>query len=281
MSTAIQLFGSATLAEIDEVDLAIMQEAADESERNAYDYIATRIKMPSGGMPVLVTDSNEVIQMPMRMVVLVSQKARAFWPSRGTVSNKPPLCASLDAEKGFFDGVSDQIGDAQGFHALHPALKYISDPQLAAGPWPCDSCPLAQWGSAGEGERGQACKSLNKMLVLPEGWSKPAILTLPPTSLKGWNAYSSSASRKPGSAYFTRWTKLELAQEKSAAGITYSVARFSHDGDLSREQKSAVLDFRRQYAELVRSLEISAEDYYTGEVPPVAGEVVDGEMPPF
>ncbi len=120
---------------------------------------------------------------------------------------------------------------------------------------------MAQWGS-GNG-RGQACKSLRRLIVLVEGWTMPAIMTLPPTSIKAFDTYASACARTRGGAYFTNWTRIELAQESNGAGIKFSVAKFNVEKPLSQAELAAVIDIRHQYAELVRSLNIVADDYAT------------------
>ena len=93
------------------------------------------------------------------------------------------------------------ISDAKMFETFrHPALDGLNVEE-AAGPWGCAECPLNQWGS-GNG-RGKACKDLRRLIVLVEGWSMPAIMTLPPTSVKAFDTYASAQARTRGNAYFT------------------------------------------------------------------------------
>lgn len=116
----------------------------------------------------------------------------------------------------------------------------------------------------------------------------PAIITLPPTSVKVWDAYASAVARTKGQAYFTAWTKFDLDQATSTAGIKYGVLKASVAKPLSADETRAVLDIRRQYADLVRNLGIDADDYATTDanggrvVDEATGEIIEGDdAPPF
>ena len=59
----------------------------------AYDYIPTRLKFPSGGMMAFAIDDTDTIKPPVKAIIAVSQKARAFWPAKDT-AGQSPLCSS-------------------------------------------------------------------------------------------------------------------------------------------------------------------------------------------
>ena len=240
----------------------------------AYDYIPTRIKFPSGGMMAFSVDDSDTLKPPVKAIIAVSQKARAFWPAKDT-AGQPPLCSSPDGVFGVFDPSSEQVKAALAMPVRHPALGTL-DAQAAVGPWECAVCPMAQWGSGGG--RSQACKSLRRLIVLVEGWTMPAIMTLPPTSLKPFDTYASACARTKGGAYFTQYTKIELAQETNPAGIKFSVAKFSADKALNESELAAVIEVRHQYADLVRSLNIVSDDYDTAPAA-AQGDPVPGAPP--
>jgi hypothetical protein len=225
----------------------------------AYDYIPTRLKFPSGGMMAFSVDDTDTIKPPVKAIIAVSQKARAFWPAKDT-AGQPPLCSSPDGAAGMFDTQSDQVAAAAGLAFRHPALDTL-DPEQAGGPWQCAMCAMAQWGS-GNG-RGQACKSLRRLIVLVEGWTMPAIMTLPPTSIKAFDTYASACARTRGGAYFTNWTTITLKQETNPAGIKFSMAQFAVAAPLAQAELAAVIDIRHQYAQLIRELGIGGDDYAT------------------
>jgi hypothetical protein len=239
----------------------------------AYDYIPTRLKFPSGGMMAFSVDDTDTIKPPVKAIIAVSQKARAFWPAKDT-AGQPPLCSSPDGLMGHFDATSEQVKDAATMAFRHPALDTL-DPEQAAGPWQCAGCPMAEWGS-GKG-RGRACKDLRRLIVLVEGWTMPAIMTLPPTSIKAFDTYASACARTRGGAYFTNWTTITLKQDTNPAGIKFSTAQFAVAAPLAQAELAAVIDVRHQYAELVRSLNIVADDYATDGTDAAARSYVQEE----
>ena len=257
MSNALAVISSNGTA-LSELENAVLAEL-DADNGGAYDYQPTRIKFPSGGMMAFSVDDSDTLKPPVKAIIAVSQKARAFWPAKDT-AGQPPLCSSPDGVAGMFDTTSDQVAAAAALSFRHPALDTL-DPEQAGGPWPCATCAMAQWGS-GNG-RGQACKSLRRLIVLVEGWTMPAIMTLPPTSIKAFDTYASACARTRGGAYFTNWTTITLKQDTNPAGIKFSTAQFAVAAPLAQAELAAVIDVRHQYAELVRSLNIVADDYAT------------------
>ena len=268
MTTALAVNGNHELSDLERAILAETQ-----ADENAFDYIPTRIKFPSGNVNAFTTNDGDTLKSPFTAIIAVSQKARAFWPNKET-QGMPPLCASPDGMSGWFDVESEQAQDAAMLPVKHPALHKLAEGQ---GPWECAKCPLAQWGS-GEG-RGQACKVLRRLIVLVDGWSMPAIMTVPPTSVKTLDSYCSARARTRGQAYFTAWTEFGLSEVKSPnTGIKYKVLTLKAGRALEEGETAEVITIRHQYANLVRELGISAEDYDT------TGETVEGKAeaePPF
>ncbi len=229
-----------------------------ETELTAFAFQPPKMRMPSGGVKAFTTDDGTVIQPGWTGIIAVSQMARAYWPSKET-TGLPPLCASPDSLNGWLADEADkeQVKIALRQDTRHPALVDLDDTQR--GPFTCDRCPLSGWGS-GEG-RGQACKALRRLLVIPTGWHMPAILTLPPTSVKVFDQYASARTRAPGQSYFTVLTRFDLDTRRNGAGTEYAVIKLSAAEPLDDAQIAAVLTLRTQYAELVRSLEITAAEY--------------------
>lgn len=280
MSNAlVTLNGAGALTPLQE---AILQEM--DSEQNAFDYIPTRIKFPSGDVKAFVTNDGDMLKPPFTAIIAVAQKARAWWPGKDT-AGQPPLCSSPDGVQGLFNFEQDgQTYDASLLPVQHPALAH----QGAAmrGPWACVECPLSQWGSGGAG-RGQSCKSLRRLIVLVEGWSMPAIMTVPPTSTKIFDLYASAAARNRGQAYFTVRTKFGLDQAVSGSGVKYSVLKLEPGKPLDETEIGAVIEIRQQYAALVRSMGIDAGDYEGASasnghakepyIDPATGEIIEGQ----
>src|SRR5690606_1039068 len=155
--------GSADLAGLSDIDRAMLAELDAEGSAG-FDFKATRIKFPSGGLQAFQTSDGDILRTPINMLFLVVQKTRAFWPDSDT-QGTPPLCTSADGLTGSFN-VTDEgsIGAAMGFPTVHPALRILQDPIKAAGPHICASCPLNAYGTADKGA-GKACKELRRALV--------------------------------------------------------------------------------------------------------------------
>ncbi len=280
MTTAITKLQ--TGVQLTELELMIMEEA--ESEENAFDMIPTRITIAPGGINQFSSSDGETMK-EITAIVAVSQKARAYWPGKG--SDQSPLCTSPDGVHGNFAlaPTKGQLQDAVNHRAVHPAIRLYDEQREFPDFFDCASCPLAQWGSADAGN-GQACKSMRRLVIFVDGWVAPALLTLPPTSVKAWDIYCSALKNKR-SGYFAVRSKLSLEKAKSAGGDPYSIISVQVAGALTASEVQAVMELRRQFAEYVRELPIEAGDYVmvdgsTQTVDPETGEIhSDASQIPF
>ena len=116
---------------------------------------------------------------------------------------------------------------------------------------------------------------MRRLLLLIDGWALPALMSLPPTSIRAWDAYCSGQASKR-SAYFAVRTKFELDTAESNGGETYNVVRVSMAGPVDADQLPAVAEIRQQYRELVGGLPVAADEYET-----VPTSTEDGEVIPF
>lgn len=279
MTNALAVLNGNT--ELSELDRLIMAEA--EEEQDAFDYVPIRIKFPTGGMMAFSTEDGDILKPPLVAIIAISQKVRGFWPNKETLG-LPPLCSSPDARQGFFDDsdrAQDQIKAALKMTVRHPALAQLSD---ARGPWSCLTCPLAQWVENGNGKRKPLCKEMRRLVILVQGWTMPAILTVPPTSIKAFDIYASKHKNLKGHAYFACRTKIELEKAKNADGTDYATLKLSIAEELTDDQKRAVLQLKKEYEAWVRDLGVSASDYNTEGIPAgertvdaETGEILDGE----
>lgn len=246
-------------AQLTETQAAVLAEMQREDERRAYQFMPPRIRMPSGGVDTFIIDG-DTMKPGFDAIIAISQMARAYWPSKAA-NGLPPLCASADSAVGWLNDSPDkeQLRAALSATSRHPGLSSLETGH--AGPYACDRCPLSGWGSATDGGRGQACKALRRLVLLIDGWTTPAIMTLPPTSAKTWDLYASSRARTPGQSYFTVRTRFDLERKSNAAGIQYSVIKLSVAAPLTDAETAAVLGIRAQYADLVRSMEIEPAEY--------------------
>lgn len=276
MTNALQVLNPS--AKLTELELLIMGEI--ETEDNSFDMIPTKVKIGSGGINQFVTSADETLK-DFTGVVAVSQKARAYWPASDN-KDMPPICTSADGVRGNFQV---DLSDEQMFtrikqKVVHPGVKAIDNGQQPQATYACATCPLAQWNSSEKG-KGQACKSMRRLVVLIDGWTAPALLTLPPTSVKVWDTFASALQNKK-SAYFAVKTAFSLEKLKSAGGDTYSVIKAVAAGALDKAQLEAVLLIRKEAADFVRNMAVERDEYdATSNGESVNGEPVDGKLIPF
>lgn len=263
MTNALAVLNTGALA-LSDIEQAILAEAA--TDTAAYDPIPTRLTISPGGTNIIMTSDGEALKS-LTGIIVISQKARVYWPEKG--GGLPPLCSSPDALHGFVNAepTAAQWAAAGTARQPHPALPLLDSGAKLPPTFSCASCPLSQFGSAHQGGagRGQACKALRRLVVLADGWAQPALFTLPPTSLKSFDTYASSLARGR-SAYFGVRTKITLDAQKSANGDPYSVAAFTTAGALTLEEVAAVLNVRRQFEALVRTMPIEGVEYDTAPV---------------
>ena len=110
------------------------------------------------------------------------------------------------------------------------------------------------------------------MIVLVQGWTMPAILTVPPTSIKVFDIFASKRKNLRGNSYFSCRTKIELDKAKNANGTDYATLKLSIAEQLTEDEVRAVLELRTQYEDWVRGMGVTADDYDT------EGDAVDGRV---
>lgn len=262
MQTAIQKLQAGSI-ELSDLERAILEES--QADDAAFDFVAQRIKMPSGGGLFFTLDDEPI--KSFTAVVALSQKARAWWPGEGT--GQPPLCSSPDGAHGWLPAEPpvSQLKEADALSVSHPGLR--GEP-IENGPYECRLCPLAQFGSApkSKGGRGQACKSLRRLVLLVDGYTMPVLFTLPPTSIKAWDRYCSGLQNRR-SAYFAVKTKFSLDKMSNAAGIEYAVVNVAVADAIDEPATfAAVREIRNEYRALIGDLPIEAVEYEVTESEP-------------
>lgn len=164
-----------------------------------------RIKIPAGGGIAweVPTISGPESQREIEGVVALWQQPRSYWErsldEAGDDGTTPPDCASEDSRTGY--GMYGVGSD------LHPSGA-------------CADCPMNQWESAPKGG-GKACSEQRLLFLLQPNNVLPAVVQLPPTSVRHWKKYSMRLS-SAGLPYYGIVTKLGLTQEKNTGGIKYS-----------------------------------------------------------
>ena len=239
-----------------ELEMLIMGEST--TDENAFDMMATRLHIAPGGTGNFVSPDGAISLRKIDGIVAVSQKARAYWP--GKALGKPPICASANGLNGTFNFASEdsQMQEATRQGVVHPAIKLMDTAGSAPETYDCASCPLAQWGSSRG--KGQACKSLRRLIIVLDGMAMPIVLTLPPTSVAAWDAYCSSLRQKR-SEYFAVRTTFGLERQSTPNGEPYSIVKLESGVSLKIDEVRAVIEVRRQFEDWVRSKAINAEDY--------------------
>jgi hypothetical protein len=168
-------------------------------------------------------------------VIIHAADARRYWAEGldgGASGGKPPDCASDDAVTGY--------GDPGGV---------------------CRRCPLGEFGSDTKGGRGQACKQARLLFVLLPGELLPAVVSLPPTSLKSARSYFLQRASK-GIPFYGIVTRFRLETEKNKDGIAYSRVAMEQAGDrLTTEEVAKLRALRDAYAPLFAATKAEAKDF--------------------
>jgi len=119
----------------------------------------------------------------------------------------------------------------------------------------CDHCALNQFGSAGEGRKGKACKEMRLLFLLPKKAVTPLVIGLPPTSLKGFRQYLMrlSSGEKP-CAYNEVVTKFKLRREDKP--MPHGIVVPSRGANLSDAELIAIERYRSAFASMWESVTI-------------------------
>lgn len=221
-----------------------------------------RVKIPSGGgisfeIPGDNPDEPDSVK-ELEGVVLDHYPVNAFWAKKFSGENNPPDCASLDGK----------IGQA---------------PEGSPVPWAgglqnCATCPFNQWGSAkddaGNATNGKACKNMHRLYLLRENEIFPVLVTLPPTSVPHWTAYTARLSGKLRRFYGVV-TKIKLKKAKNKGGIEYSEAVFGTTKELSAEEIPAMKELSASLKSAMRAVTIDVTDYNTTDASGASAQPAD------
>lgn len=181
-----------------------------------------RVKIPAGGILQFEVPGDDP-EHPgyvdkLTGVLLFHHGTNGYWPHPMDSEDKNPICSSVDGKMG--------IGDPGG---------------------PCVSCELNAFGTADDG-KGKACKNMRSLYLLQSGELMPIVLNLPPTSLKGFNAFMNAAFLTRGRAAYSAVIEISLKRENN--GNPYSVATFRKVYDFVGEDlahiKAFAVSFRQQ-----------------------------------
>lgn len=103
----------------------------------------------------------------------------------------------------------------------------------------CDTCPMAEFGSAKQG-KGPACKTYRKLMLLPAGTqaedvpkAELAYLKVSPTSVKNWSKYAQQLVASAGIPPWAAKTKVKVVDDKKTIHqVTFQGLGPIQDNDL-------------------------------------------------
>jgi hypothetical protein len=182
-----------------------------------------RIKMPSGGGIAWEVQTLEGPDTAKTLtgIIVYHRDVRTYWRDEYSGAGNPPDCSSQDG----LVGHGDPGGD-------------------------CSSCPFAQFDSGRNG--GQACKQQKQVFLLSGDGLLPAVVNLPPTSLRPYRDFMLRlGSRK----ILYRHVEVTLGLEKVQGGDVpdYSRLSISLSGRLTPEQAGQVDAYSAMIADIVRT----------------------------
>ncbi len=219
-----------------------------------------KIKVAPGGVNNWIIGEGEEAVKTFNGLILANVKANAYWHQKDDNKNAVvmdfcgqeinynlPLCHSFDGITGSRERV------------LIPA----NGKNLGCF-GRCSDCYLNEYGTAvndsGEQGKGKACKNGRRLLVFRDGVEFPYLLTLPPTSIRNFDAYVTMlrGKKKP---LWAVWTVFAL--EKVEVGkVAYSVFKPGAPIDLTANFIAEVYSLRKQFKPQVQVT--ITEDDFTG-----------------
>ena len=209
-----------------------------------------RVKMLSGGAPGFeivdpLTEESESSKT-ISVVPVFLKHGRAYYGQwRGKATGGAPDCSSGDGVSGA--GVVTEGG--------------------ATGRRKCETCPLAQWGTAiddqGNAAAGQACKSQAVLFVLRDGAPPesmlPSVVQIPPTSLKSLSKILMVLWGR-GLPYYATELELSTVAEKSHAGNKYSKLGAKIKRILGADEKAATKAYHKTLKEQFGGVHIAHDE---------------------
>jgi hypothetical protein len=196
-----------------------------------------RIKCPTGGETIWIVQTPEGTETTREIegIVTAWKTGRAYWKTsiKAGGGNRPPDCSSNDS----FYGKGDPGGK-------------------------CEDCPFAQFGSAPEGGRGQACKQVRQMLYLRPGEILPYLISVPPTSLRNASQYFLGLVGRQ-IPYWGVTTKIRLESATNEAGKRYARMVFTVGRRLEGPEVTILKPYHEEMEQMLSPITIDTNDYTT------------------
>lgn len=159
-----------------------------------------RVKIPGGGNLQFEIPSddpeNPDYTKYIEGVILYNHDTCAYWPEGSEYDdNVTPLCSSVDGKIGY--------GAPGGV---------------------CATCALNQYGTVEKG-KGKACKNMRNLYILRSGEYMPILLSLPPTSLRPYADFITTAFAARRRPVYAGVVQIGLKRVDNGSNV-YSVATF-------------------------------------------------------
>lgn len=177
-------------------------------------------------------------------VLLGLVKQRVLWDAEINEDGAPPLCKSVDHERG-----------RPGEHFPWKASGFTEESLGEDGCLSCAACPLKEWGSHPSRDVPWCSEQFVFPLVTDDG---PAILTIQRSGIKNARAYTSSFMRakKP---LFTHNTKITLRAEKRGS-VRYAVPEFQRGEETDQSEWAELADLYRSVRGFLHTQRTTDED---------------------
>lgn len=187
-----------------------------------------RVKIPGGGNLQFEIPSddpeNPDYTKYIEGVILYNHDTCAYWPEGSEYDdNVTPLCFSVDGKKGY--------GAPGGV---------------------CATCALNQYGSVEKG-KGKACKNMRNLYILRSGECMPVLLSLPPTSLKPYSDFITTAFAARRRPIYAGVVQIGLKRVDNGSN-TYSVATFRLGQRFEGEELLQIKQYADGFREQIKAM---------------------------
>ena len=258
MEFAIQRLSGEKTEKLSAIEKLWAEDGAHDDD--AFEFVPTKIVIASSGANAFQAGEDEFLKAPLDAFVIDSVRTRAYYPSPN--GSKIPLCSSVGAKYGSFSGsyLEDDLKAADEFAPPHPAIDAIRQGGKIEDFYECKNCPMSVFGSA-LNSGGQACKIKQRLLVLPEGWSTPAILILPTMSVTPWNKFCSMLQSVHHRPFYAFKIRFNIEKVENADGQPYGKVRpeiVAPVDDL--EDGKAILELQQAFREFLRNRPVVNDD---------------------
>ncbi|PWI56055.1 hypothetical protein [Sulfoacidibacillus thermotolerans] len=218
---------------------------AQELESNA-ELVPVRYKIIAQAGAFMNEATGEVIPK-LKVQIPFFHTSRVLFPKQEQDNQEGtmPLCSSVDGKAG----------------------QYVDENGVIM-PRSCQGCPFDVYGSDFNGGRGKACKTMRRLYVLTADSDVPAVLNLPPSSLKVWDQFV-SAVRFQGQFVSSFEIELALEIKRNGANTWSQLKQPTVVRALTPVERMRVLKIGKELEEKHKSYKVSVDDYTAIELPPV------------